>query len=168
MPITPPFAAQALKISSGFIRFVFQSARAPTCVMKIGCSLTSIVSIEVWSPECEIRLVETALKGDTVEMAAAVVLSERLAACDRIDQAAEVVREAAKCQLADALEDARRRLQAMAVEAGGFAPLARASARLAETIRYGTVRRIDPEPLRPLLAQLFLRAALRVKPGLGA
>lgn len=116
-----------------------------------------------WTPECEIQLVESALKGDTVEMAAAIALSERLAACNQLDEAAEVVKEAAKCQLADALEDARRRLQAMAVEDSGFVPLARASASLAETIRYGTVRRIDPEPLRPLLAQLSLRASLRVR-----
>src|SRR5262249_18396789 len=46
-----------------------------------------------WSPECEIQLVESALKGDTVEMAAAMALSGRLAACDRVDEAAEVVKE---------------------------------------------------------------------------
>ena len=68
-----------------------------------------------WTPECEIQLVEAALTGDTIEMAAAFALSERLAACERLDQAAELVKQAAQCQLADALEDARGRLQAMAV-----------------------------------------------------
>ena len=116
-----------------------------------------------WTPDCEIQLVESALKGDTVEMAAALVLSERLAECQRIDQAAEIVKEAARCQLADALEDARRRLQAMAVEDSGFQALASASESLAETIRYGSVRKVDPEPLRLLLAQLFLRATLVVR-----
>ena len=118
---------------------------------------------QLLDPECEIQLVESALKGDTVEMAAAFQLSERLAECQRIDQAAEIVKEAARCQLADALEDARRRLQAMAVEDSGFQALASASESLAETIRYGSVRRVDPEPLRPLLAQLFLRATLVVR-----
>jgi hypothetical protein len=113
-----------------------------------------------WKPDCEIQLVESALKGDTVEMAAALRLSERLGACDRIDEAAEIVKEAARCQLADALEDARRRLQAMAVADGDFLALADAAESLGETIRYGSVWKVDPEPLRPLLAQLFLRATL--------
>jgi hypothetical protein len=116
-----------------------------------------------WTPESEIQLVESALKGDTVEMAAAFRLSERLAECERVDQAASLVKDAARCQLADALEDARRRLQALAVEDSAFGPLAGAAESLAETIRYGSVRRVDPEPLRPLLAQLFLRATLLVR-----
>src|SRR5262249_13405207 len=77
-----------------------------------------------WTPECEIQLVEAALKGDTVEMAAAFQLSERLGACERVDQAAELVKQASECQLADALEDARRRLQAMAVSDSAFEALA--------------------------------------------
>ena len=116
-----------------------------------------------WTPENEIQLVESALKGDSVEAVAALVLSERLAACDRIDEAAKIVKEAADCQLADALEDARRRLQALAVEDSGFVPLAGAIDQLAEVIRYGSVRKVDPEPLQPVLAQLFLRSTLVVR-----
>jgi hypothetical protein len=116
-----------------------------------------------WTPESEIQLVEAALKGDTVEMAAAFRLSERLAECERVDQAAGLVKDAARCQLADALGEARRRLQALAVEDSAFVALADAVESLAETIRYGSVRRVDPEPLRPLLAQLFLRATLLVR-----
>jgi len=47
IPMTPPLAAIALRTSSGFMRLVSQSERAPACVMKIGLSLTSIVSSEV-------------------------------------------------------------------------------------------------------------------------
>jgi hypothetical protein len=39
--------------SSGFMRFVFQTPRAPACVMKTGCIEWRIVSIDVTSPECE-------------------------------------------------------------------------------------------------------------------
>jgi hypothetical protein len=116
-----------------------------------------------WAPESEIELVEKALIGDTVEMAAAVRLSQRLGECERIDQAASVVKDAADCQLADALENARRRLQAMAVEENGFVALAGAISHLAEVIRYGSVRKVDPEPLKPLLGQLFLRACFAVR-----
>lgn len=120
-----------------------------------------------WTPEAEIQLVEAALKGDTVELAAAMRLSERLAECERVDQAAELVKEAADCQLADALEDARRRLQSMAVLDSAFDVLAKAIDNLAEIVNYGSVRKIDPAPLRPLLAQLFLKATLQVRPACG-
>ncbi len=116
-----------------------------------------------WTPDCEIQLVENALIGETIEMACAIRLSQKLAATDHIDLAAQVVKEAVLCELADALENARRRLQAMAVEETGFIQLSKAVAELAEVISYGSVRKFDPEPLRPLLAQLFLRATLALK-----
>jgi hypothetical protein len=115
-----------------------------------------------WTPESEIQLVEGSLLGDTVEMAAAVRLAQQLQDCDAIDTAAAIVQQAAECQLADALAIARQRLQALAVEATGFVHLAGAVHSLAEVIRYGSVRRIDPEPLKPLMTQLFLRATLWV------
>lgn len=116
-----------------------------------------------WKPASEISLVEGSLLGDTVEIAAAVRLAQRLQECEQIDQAAALVQDAAMCRLADALEDARRRLQAMAVEASGFTALAGAVHSLAEVVRYGNVRKVDPAPLAPLLSQLFLRAALSAK-----
>ncbi|HWG42905.1 MAG TPA: DUF5682 family protein [Gemmataceae bacterium] len=116
-----------------------------------------------WTPENEIQLVEGSLLGDTVEVATAVRLSQRLQECTHVDEAANLVKDAVECQLADALDNARRRLQAMAVEESGFVQLAHAADSLAEVVRYGSVRKIDPEPLKPLLAQLFLRATLSVK-----
>lgn len=116
-----------------------------------------------WKPESEIQLVEGSLLGDTVEGATAVRLAQRLQECTQVDEAAKLVKDAVECQLADALDNARRRLQAMAVEESGFVQLAGAADSLAEVVRYGSVRKIDPEPLKPLLAQLFLRATLSVK-----
>jgi hypothetical protein len=116
-----------------------------------------------WQPESEISLVEGSLLGDSVDVASAVRLSQRLQECEQIDQAARLVQDAVTCRLADSLEDARRRLQAMAVEASGFVALAGASRSLAEVVRYGDVRKMDAGPLAPLLAQLFLRAALSAR-----
>jgi hypothetical protein len=116
-----------------------------------------------WTPESEIQLVEAGLKGDTVAAAAALVLSERLAECEAIDQAAGLVEDAIKCELHNAFEDARSRLQAVAVLDSSFDALARAVDSLAETIGCGTVRRFDLAPLRPLLGQLFLKATLLAK-----
>ena len=116
-----------------------------------------------WTPDSEIQLVEAGLKGDSVQAAATIVLSERLAECEAIDQAAALVEDAIKCELHNAFEDARSRLQAVAVLESSFDALARAVDSLAETIGCGTVRRFDLAPLRPLLGQLFLKATLLAK-----
>jgi hypothetical protein len=113
-----------------------------------------------WSPDCTIQLVEAGFKGDTIDMAATMALAEKLAQSAKIDDAALVVRQAFVCELSDALEEARRRVQAMAVEDTSFVALARAVNSLAEVVAYRDVRKFDPEPLKPLLAQLFLRATL--------
>ncbi len=116
-----------------------------------------------WTPESEIQLVEAGLKGDTIQTAAMMALSERLAECEAIDQAAGLVEDAIKCELHTAFEDARGRLQAVAVLDSSFDALARAVDSLAETIGCGTVRKFDLAPLRPLLGQLFLKATLLAK-----
>ncbi len=51
IPMTPPVAATARSTSSGFIRAVFQTARAPACVMSTGFALASQVSSAVRSEE---------------------------------------------------------------------------------------------------------------------
>jgi hypothetical protein len=50
IPITPPVAATARSTSSGFIRGISQTARAPAWVMNTGRSLCSQVSSAVRSP----------------------------------------------------------------------------------------------------------------------
>src|SRR5262249_43974191 len=72
-------------------------------------------------------------------------------------------KDAITCQLADTLEDARQRVQAMAIGESGCVTLAWAADSLAEAIKYRSVRKFDPEPLRPLLAQMFLRAMLQLR-----
>lgn len=44
-----------------------------------------------WSPEVEIQVVESVLKGETIELAAAFLLKERLAECKTTLQAAQMI-----------------------------------------------------------------------------
>ncbi len=53
IPITPPVPATARSTSSGFIREVPQTARAPACVMNTGWSLCRHTSSAVRSDEWE-------------------------------------------------------------------------------------------------------------------
>ncbi|WP_409342772.1 DUF5682 family protein [Paenibacillus sp. MBLB4367] len=113
-----------------------------------------------WSPETEIQLVESTLKGETVELAAAFVIGERLERCGDIREASRIVRAACECGLPEAMEQARQTLQRLAVDAGSFAQIAAAARELSVLIRYGDIRKADTASLVPLMQQLFLRGAL--------
>lgn len=115
-----------------------------------------------WKPECEIRLAERSLQADSLESGAAFILAENLKDAQDVGAATDVLLRAANCELADALQVALRRVQDLAVDEAGFPSAAKGIQDLADTIRYGNVRQVDPVPLRPVLAQLYLRATLLV------
>lgn len=113
-----------------------------------------------WSPEAEIALVEAVLLGETVELATAYKFSHTLAECTEIDAAAGMVSDACQCNLMASMDQARRRLQELAVHSRNFVALAVACLKLSTVVRYGDVRRIDPTPLMPLVQELFVQASL--------
>ncbi|MFT3770012.1 MAG: DUF5682 family protein [Minicystis sp.] len=113
-----------------------------------------------WTPSCEIELVENALRGDSIEIAAIRKLDEELAEIGSVGAAAALARRAVACDLPDAMNAALRKVQALAVDDADFAGMAGAAVDLAQLARYKDVRRIDLTPLAPLVAQLFLRAVL--------
>jgi hypothetical protein len=115
-----------------------------------------------WTPESEIELVESVLLGETVELAAAYRFKSQLEGCTSIADAAALVRDACQCGLMKSMDLARRRLQELAATSHEFVPLAAAAWQLGLIVRYGDVRRFDPEPLLPLLEQLFVEATLAV------
>jgi hypothetical protein len=113
-----------------------------------------------WTPESEIELVEAVLLGETVELAAAYKFKSQLEACTSIADAAALVRDACQCGLMKSMDLARRRLQELAATSSEFTALAAAAWQLSQVVRYGDVRRFDPQPLLPLLEELFVEAAL--------
>lgn len=115
-----------------------------------------------WTPEAEISLVESALRGDTVEAAAAYVFKQRLDDCAGVDGAAETIRLAGECGLPAAVEYARAALQKLLAGSADFIASARAASELSAAVRFGSLRRMDTTLLLPLLAQLFLHASLRL------
>ncbi|HEU4533583.1 MAG TPA: DUF5682 family protein, partial [Polyangiaceae bacterium] len=66
--------------------------------------------------------------------------------------------------LQDAMRLAERRVQALAVSDAGLASVSKAVSELARLVRYRDVTDVDVTPLRPLVAQLFLRAILLAPP----
>jgi hypothetical protein len=113
-----------------------------------------------WSPEAEIKMVESTLMGETIELAAAYLLKEQLEQCTDIRQASRLVRTACECGLTGCMDDAKAAMQRLAVDAGSFAHTAGAARELSMIIRYGDIRRVDTAALVPLMQQLFLRGSL--------
>lgn len=116
-----------------------------------------------WTPESEIELVEAVLLGETVELATGYRFRVKLEETTSVAEAAEMVRDACQCGLMKAMDHARRRLQELAAESTEFAAVAHAANELGMTARYGDVRKFDPQPLIPLIADLFVQGSLALQ-----
>ncbi len=113
-----------------------------------------------WSPEAEIQTVEASLMGETIEIAAARTLSQKLAACTAIAEASSLIRTACLCGMASQLAASLTALDTLAADSRDVVQLAAAISELSKAVSYGDVRRMDTAPLLPLLEKLFLRASL--------
>ena len=113
-----------------------------------------------WTPEAEIRLVESALRGDTVELAAQFAIKERVEEQAVMSEIARAIEDAFLCGMSGALNYAVTALQAIAVEAVSFEELAKTAFRLSNIISYGDIRKVDNSALEPILKQLYYRACL--------
>ena len=116
-----------------------------------------------WTPEVEIEVVESALMGDTIEGAAAFALKERAESSATIAQAAAIFQDAFLCGMPAAAAHALSVLQGLSVDAAALADVAETAQRLSLVVRYGDLRRFDPEPVVPLVKQLYLRACLTLE-----
>ncbi len=117
-----------------------------------------------WTPEAEIELVESALKGDTVAQAASFRMKERVEGASGMSDIAAVIEDAFTCGMAGAVGYATAALQAMTVDAASLEDLAATAMRLSEVLKYGNIRRLDPAPLEPIIRQIYLRCCL-ILPG---
>ncbi len=113
-----------------------------------------------WTPESEIALVEAVLMGETVELATAYRFKMTLEKCTSVANAAVILRQAWECGMAAIMDQARQNLQHLASESTEFTAAAQAANELGMLVRYGDVRRIDPEPLKAIIEQLFLQGSL--------
>ena len=116
-----------------------------------------------WTPEVEIEVVESSLLGDTIEGAAAFALKERADQAVSIDQAAGIFQDAFLCGMPEAANHALRVLQSLSVDSAALTEVASTADRLSAVVRYGDLRGFEPEPVIPLIEQLFLRAKLTLE-----
>ena len=113
-----------------------------------------------WTPEAEIQIVESVLKGDTIADAVAFVLSERLLEATKISEIAEVIEDAFNCGLPKIVEGAKRSLDEMTNGAIAMCDIADTVSKLSNMISFGDIRKLDREPLIPIVKRLCIRASL--------
>ena len=116
-----------------------------------------------WTPEVEIEVVESSLMGDTIEGAAAFALKERADQATSIDQAAGIFQDAFLCGMPAAASHALTVLQCLSVDSAALTEVASTADRLSLVVRYGDLRKFNPQPVIPLIEQLFLRAQLTLE-----
>lgn len=114
-----------------------------------------------WTPECEIRLVESSLLGgDTVEQACAMKLTESLFAAQSLPEAAKILADAFLCGITGAVKTAVLAVQRLAADCVSASDCGGTIGTLSATVRFGSIRRLDTEPLTDLMKQLYLRFCL--------
>ena len=113
-----------------------------------------------WTPEAEIQIVESVLKGDTIADAVAFVLGEKLSEATKISDIAEVIEAAFNCGLPKIVEGAKRSLDEMANGAIAMCDIADTVSKLSNMISFGDIRKLDREPLVPIVKRLCIRASL--------
>lgn len=113
-----------------------------------------------WTPEAEIQIVESVLKGDTIADAVAFVLSERLLEATKISEVADVIEDAFNCGLPKIVEGAKRSLDEMTNGAIAMCDIADTVSKLSNMISFGDIRKLDREPLIPIVKRLCIRASL--------
>lgn len=120
-----------------------------------------------WTPEAEIALVESVLLGETVEAATAYKFATRLTDCTDLGEAAAIVRQACECGMPDTMETARSAVQRLAADSAALPKITTAAREIATVVRFGSLRRMDPAALEPLVAELFVQASLNLTDAAG-
>ena len=113
-----------------------------------------------WTPEAEIQIVESVLKGDTIDEAVAFVLGERLDNAISISEIADIIEAALNCGIPKIVEGAGRKLDEMASGAVSIHEIAVTTSKLSDMILFGDIRKLDRKPLEPIVKRLCIRAAL--------
>lgn len=116
-----------------------------------------------WVPETEIQMVEAALLGETVQLAASFALKEYADKSEDIAQAAQVFEDAFLCGIPQAAEYALSALQHLSIDTSAIEAVSKTAEHLSNVIRYGDLRHFRTESIIPLLTQLFLRACFTME-----
>ena len=113
-----------------------------------------------WTPEAEIQIVEAALKGDTVELAAAFVFNERLETSKNIDDVSAVIELACLCGMEKTVRSAVNVLQGIAIDTASVVEIGNTVDNMSSSVKYGSIRKLDTDQFIPVICQMFYRGCV--------
>ncbi|MDR0984488.1 MAG: DUF5682 family protein [Ruminococcus sp.] len=112
-----------------------------------------------WTPEVDIQAIDALLNGETIELACAYTVKEKLLAESDIKNVAKILTISYKCDLPSCFALAMSALQGLAADTENFTGAVSAAFSLAQLIKYNDLRKGDVTQAEPLLKQIFLQAA---------
>lgn len=113
-----------------------------------------------WTPECEIRIIENCLNGDTILQAAALVIKEKLNKDIEIVEISNILNDAFLCGIPECIKYSLDLLQEISLDSISLVPISKTIKNIANILTFGDIRKFDLEPLKPIVEQLFLKACL--------
>jgi len=115
-----------------------------------------------WTPETEIQIVEASLSGDTVVEAASASLHMKLMDSNDLTTTSEVLYKAMLCGLPGCIKTAVSAVQRMAVNCASPVDEGNTIGTLSAIVRFGSIRKLDPQPITVIISQLFLKFCLQL------
>jgi hypothetical protein len=114
-----------------------------------------------WTPETEIQIVEASLNGDTVEESARFELNRKLLNSQSLSSTADTLYQAMLCGLPDCIRTASSAVQRMAADCASPVDEGKTVGTLSAIVRFGSIRKLDPQPMTGVISQLFLKFCLQ-------
>lgn len=115
-----------------------------------------------WTPETEIQLVESALKGDTIMQAVSFEFKERAEKSADIGEVAHIIEDAFACGMEETITYVIKIFQNMSVDTVAVRQIATAINSLSQVIQYKDIRNNNTDSLIPVMQELFYRACINL------
>lgn len=116
-----------------------------------------------WTPEAEIQVVESILKGDTLDNAVSFTLSEQLRNANSLVEISKVFQEAFFCGIPESVYLATECIDHLSSQNISIHDIASTVTTLNLALHYGDIRKLDLSSVLPLLSKLTLRATLHLE-----
>ncbi len=113
-----------------------------------------------WSPEVEIKVIETIFKGETVDVATAYEIAERLKNASKISEVASIIRDAYNCNLVDVVKHSISVLDNLFVDSNNFEDTCQTANILYNIIKYKDIRNVDISDCENLFSKIYNRCCL--------
>ncbi len=113
-----------------------------------------------WSPEIEIKVIETIFKGETINIATAYDIAERLKNATKMSQVANIIKDAYNCNLVEVVKSSIYVLDNLFVNNDDFGETCETVNILFNILKYKDIRNVDMDDCENLFKKIYTRCRL--------